>query len=269
MLRENGVDIRVISIPDGKDPDEFIKLHGPSHFRLLLERSANDVEYRLIALGKRHMLHTTDGKVAYLRDAAALLAGLSSPVERDVYAGKLAAELSVSKDAILSQVQFMMEKRQKQQKDRQLSEIVKNTENTIKKANPDAVLYPRAASAEEGLLGLLFLSPDLIGPVSKILPPTSMVTALGRKLYELMLKRYENGLVMEIAFFSSCLEEEEMGYLSRMVREAQERSRTMEDAKNYVDIIHSEYTLKDLKHPENLTDETLQNVLDTMRKNKK
>lgn len=84
---------------DGKDPDEFIKKNGPERFRLLLERSANDVEYQLMELGRRHMLGTADGQVAYLREAADLLAGLGSPIERDVYAGKLAAELAVSKDA--------------------------------------------------------------------------------------------------------------------------------------------------------------------------
>lgn len=130
---------------------------------LLLERSANDVEYRLIALGKRHMLGTADGKVAYLREAAALLAELQSPIERDVYAGKLSAELGVNKSAILDQVQELMERRKKQQKSRQLSQIVRNTENTIKKVNPDAAAHPRAVSAEEGLLGLLLLNPDYIG----------------------------------------------------------------------------------------------------------
>lgn len=121
LLRSNGVHIRVVSIPDGKDPDEFIKKNGPERFRLLLERSANDVEYQLMELGRRHMLGTADGQVAYLREAADLLAGLGSPIERDVYAGKLAAELAVSKDAILQQVNYSVEKKRKQQKDRQLS----------------------------------------------------------------------------------------------------------------------------------------------------
>lgn len=38
LLRDTGVDIRVITIPDGKDPDEFIRLHGPERFKLLMER---------------------------------------------------------------------------------------------------------------------------------------------------------------------------------------------------------------------------------------
>lgn len=70
-----------------------------------MERAANDVEYRLIELGRRYSLDTADGRVLYLKEAAGLLAGLSSPIERDVYAGKLAQELSVSKEALLSQVE--------------------------------------------------------------------------------------------------------------------------------------------------------------------
>lgn len=125
LLRDTGVDIRVITIPDGKDPDEFIRLHGPERFKLLMERAANDVEYRLIELGRRYSLDTADGRVLYLKEAAGLLAGLSSPIERDVYAGKLAQELSVSKEALLSQVESRRRQQAKKQQERQLSQIVR------------------------------------------------------------------------------------------------------------------------------------------------
>ena len=268
LLRQTGVDIRVISIPDGKDPDEFIKHHGPERFRLLLERSANDVEYRLIALGKRHMLGTADGKVAYLREAAALLAALQSPIERDVYAGKLSAELGVNKSAILDQVQELMERRKKQQKSRQLSQIVRNTENTIKKANPDAAAHPRAVSAEEGLLGLLLLNPDYIGRIAGGLPPEMFATDFNRGLYQRLIQRYESGQPVDLAFLSADYDGDGMGYISRMIRDARERVNSLEEAGRYAGVIEEEFRLQSLNDPRGMSDEKISEVLEALRKAK-
>ena len=268
LLRQTGVDIRVISIPDGKDPDEFIKHHGPERFRLLLERSANDVEYRLIALGKRHMLGTADGKVAYLREAAALLAELQSPIERDVYAGKLSAELGVNKSAILDQVQELMERRKKQQKSRQLSQIVRNTENTIKKANPDAAAHPRAVSAEEGLLGLLLLNPDYIGRIAGGLLPEMFATDFNRGLYQRLIQRYESGQPVDLAFLSADYDGDGMGYISRMIRDARERVNSLEEAGRYAGVIEEEFRLQSLNDPRGMSDEKISEVLEALRKAK-
>lgn len=269
LLRTTGVDIRVVTIPDGKDPDEFIKKNGAERFRLLLERAANDVEYRLIELGRRHLLGTTDGQVAYLREAAALLAGLSNPIEQDVYAGKLAAQLSVSKDAILQQVRYLAEKQRKQQKERRLSQIVRNTENTIRKVNPEADKFVRAVSAEEALLGLLLLHPDYILPITEGLPPEQMATTFNRQLLQKLADRQKAGLSVELPFLSADYSEEEMAYISRMVRDARERGGSLEEANHYAEIIREEYTLRGLANPADLPDEDIQNVLAAMRDLKK
>ena len=50
ILRPTGVKIKILTVPNGKDPDEFIRSHGQqgnARFRMLLEKSGNDIEYRL------------------------------------------------------------------------------------------------------------------------------------------------------------------------------------------------------------------------------
>lgn len=240
LLRETGVHIRVITIPDGKDPDEFIKLHGPERFKLLVDRSANDVEYQLIELGRKYPLKTADGRVAYLREAAQLLARLSSPIERDVYAGKLAADLSVGKDAILAQVDHCLSLRRRQQEKKRLSQAVRQAEEGVRKANPEASEHLRASRAEEGLLGLLILCPDYLRSVSEKLPPDAMITAFNRRLYERLLERQRQGLLIELAFLAGDYDADEMAYISRMVQNARESAHTPEQASEYVQVILDE-----------------------------
>lgn len=269
-LKTTGVEVKVITIPDGKDPDEFIKKNGAERFRLLLERSSNAMEYRLMQLGKRYALNTDDGRVGYLRDAAALLAQ-SGAVEQDIYAGRLSRELSVSKEAILQQIRQVAGRRERQQKKQELSRAVRQDMTILRRVNPEAEAFPRAASAEETLLGVMILHPDLIPKIAAALPEDKLVTALNRDLYRYLLERQTQGLLIELPFFAADYDEESMAYITRMVQAAKDRAFTWEDVQKYIAIIEEEYVLQAMKQPENLQNEQIEDILAVMRdrKNKK
>ena len=267
LIRETGVDIRVVAVPHGKDPDEFIRTNGAERFKLLLERAANDVEYRLMQIGLKYDLGSADGKAGYLREAAELLTGLSNSIERDVYAGKLSKEFSVSKEAILTQVGDLANKRRKQQKASQLSRIVRQEEDAVKRINPEAEKYPRAVKAEEAILGTLLLHPDLILPISREISADLFVTPFNRGLYGRLLERQSKGLLVELAFLAADYDEEKMAYITRMVHEAQERSGTLEEVRSYVEILRREQVSRTLENPE-LPAEQIRDILEELRRQK-
>lgn len=267
LIRETGVDIRVVAVPNGKDPDEFIRTNGAERFKLLLERAANDVEYRLMQIGLKYDLGSADGKAGYLREAAELLAGLPNSIERDVYAGKLSKEFSVSKEAILTQVGDLANKRRKQQKASQLSRIVRQEEDAVKRINPEAEKYPRAVKAEEAILGTLLLHPDLILPISREISADLFVTTFNRGLYGRLLERQSKGLLVELAFLAADYDEEKMAYITRMVHEAQERSGTLEEVRSYVEILRREQVSRTLENPE-LPAEQIRDILEELRRQK-
>ena len=65
LLRPTGVLIKVISVPDGKDPDEFIRTYGNDgaiRFAQLIKNSGNDIEYRLQKVARNYNLNESDGK---------------------------------------------------------------------------------------------------------------------------------------------------------------------------------------------------------------
>ncbi len=270
LLRNTGIHIRLVSIPDGKDPDEFIRRNGAERFKLLLERSANDVEYRLMELGKRHLLNTSDGKVAYLKEAAELLSELSNPLEREVYATRLAADLSVSKENFLLQISAQMKRKQKQRQERQMSQIVRQSEEAVKKINPEAATAVRAASAEEALLGMILLNPDYLTAIEPLLSPEQLVTAFNRRLYEFLLERFRQGKMIELSFLSEEYNAEEMAYISKMVKDSRERvsSLSLDEAKRYAEVIKREHRLRELQDPSELTPEQIREKLMTMKQMK-
>ena len=264
-LRSTGVEVKVVTIPDGKDPDEFIKKNGPQRFRLLLERSSNALEYQLMNIGAKYDLATPDGRVGYLQEATVLLA-YSEKVEQDVYAGRLSAELGVSKEAILQQIAKNARKREKRQKNQELSAALRQDDAVLRKVNPDALTYTRAAQAEEGLLGTLLLHPDFIPSVREALPPEHMVTALNAEIYRRILERQRQGLLLELSFFAADFDDDQMAYITHMVQDAKGDAFTVADALRYVEIIEEEYSLQ---KPEELGDAEIADILSVLRDRKR
>ena len=267
-LRRTGLDVRVVTIPDGKDPDEFIKKNGAAAFKLLLDRAANAVEHRLLEIGRGHNLATSEGKLAYYNEAAALLATLDSSVERELYAGRLSEILSVSKEAILQEINRARRKKERQAVKQQLPNIIRQERREMQSVNPDAVTYPRAAAAEESLLGILILHPNFIRQVREVLTPEQMMTAFNRGLYQQILNRDRQGLLVELAFLAADYDEAGMAYITRMVKDVGERTVTPEEVSRCAAVIREEHALRHMSDPASASDEDIAAMMAALRKRK-
>ena len=54
VLKNEGLEVFVMSIPNGKDPDEFVKEHGVVEFEKLVEQAKPLTEYKLDAIEKKY-----------------------------------------------------------------------------------------------------------------------------------------------------------------------------------------------------------------------
>ena len=267
-LRRTGLDVRVVAIPNGKDPDEFIKNNGAAAFKLLLDRAANAVEHRLLEIGREHNLATSEGKLAYYGEAAKLLAALDSPVERDLYAGRLSEILTVSKEAILQEIDSVRRKKQRQEVKQQLPNLIRKETRELQSVNPDAVKYTRAAAAEESLLGILILHPNFIRQVRQTLPPEQMMTEFNRGLYQRILDRDHHGLMVELAFLAADYDEAGMAYITRMVKDVGDRIVTPEEVSRCAAVIREEYAMRHMSDPSTASDEDIQAMMAALRQRK-
>ena len=105
ILEKLDMRVRVLRMEGAKDPDEFIRAKGADAFRVLLEASENQVDYRLGTVAAKYDLSRDEDKVSYLRDATALLATLPGAVERQVYAIRVAGQAGVGQDAVIQEVE--------------------------------------------------------------------------------------------------------------------------------------------------------------------
>ena len=212
LLENTGLEVKVVVIPDGKDPDEFIKKNGPERFRALLEGAVSDIEYNLLMAANGINLESDDGKLKYLSVAAEVIAADDDIMTRDIYIGRLCEKYGVSRTALTSKVNDIRRKRVKTQQRKEFSEMIhpKFTKDDI---NPDKRLSPKAAAAEETAISVLLQHPDFYNDIKDRLPPDKMVTGLNRRIYEIISKTLESGRVLDISVFAEKLIPAEIGYL--------------------------------------------------------
>ena len=103
VLGTQGLKVKVLHVTDGKDPDEFMKAHGKQAFLELVDGAMPAIEYKFDSIRQNVDINNEEGKIDFLRQAAALLRTLS-PVEADVYIKKLSAESGISEGAIRMEV---------------------------------------------------------------------------------------------------------------------------------------------------------------------
>lgn len=228
LLDEAGVRARVLNIPGAKDPDEFIKKYGGARFRKLIEDSSGAVEYELGKIGEKYEVETPEGKILALKEAVNLLSEMRNPLEREVWAGKLANDYGTTKEGILSQVQAKIRRRirNNEQKAIQTSPLSIGGGAAI----PEKAKNPAAAAAEERLLGSVFRNPEVLRKLPDKISEGDFVCELYRRFYAKAASGYALGYDLSPSLFNEDFSLEEQNVIGKIFHLSREHQYTAEDA---------------------------------------
>lgn len=217
LLKEGGLKVRVVRVTDGaKDPDEFIKRFGPERFERLISESDNDIEYRLNVARMRYDVESDDGRLSFLRDAAAILAGVDDGIARDLYAGRLSRDYGINKDTLMREIKARADARRRSYEKKAISNAVAPP-TARDPVNPEKAAHLRAANAEEMLIALLMTYPSLYEYCSSKISCDDFVTAFNRRVYGALCSFIADGAVPDISLFSADFSPAEMGRIASVV----------------------------------------------------
>lgn len=83
ILRDEGLDVRVVALPDGKDPDDVIKIYGKAGYEKLLEEAMPLPDFKLNILKNTFDVKTADGKRKFVSNALKVIKECESATERE------------------------------------------------------------------------------------------------------------------------------------------------------------------------------------------
>ncbi len=207
MLEKVGIKVKVLQVRDAKDPDEFLHKFGPEAFRALLVESSNRVEYQLNSIRKKYDLQEDAQRIQFIQEAAELIASLGSPVQREVYGGRVAQAGKISLDAMKLEVDKAFKRRAARQRKQQEKIDLAPARALQPKSRTIRYDNVRSAVAEEGILALALQEPALLDLAADLKAEDFSVPLLG-KVYSQLCQRHKEGLEVSVAVLSDMTPEE-------------------------------------------------------------
>ena len=268
ILENSGLSVKVVVIPDGKDPDEYIRKNGADRFRGLLNGAVSDIEYKLLTAANGISLESDDGKIKYLGVAAEIIAETDDVMTRDIYIGRLSEKYGVSRTALTSKVDDLRKKNRRIKQKQEIGNII-HPKFTKDDVNPERRNSLKATAAEETLIAVLLQHPDFYSYAKEKLPQDKFVTSLNKRIYGIICETLDQGRNLDISVFAQKLLPSEVGYLVSLQNGDKAGNNPKTVLKDCIEVILKENMLLNCSQPKDLSVEDWATKLQDIINNKK
>ncbi len=206
LLIEEDVHVKVVSLPEGEDPDSFLSKSGKDKFRQKITNALDLFDYKLDLLVKDYDLDTVEGKVGIAHQMLPTIGRVQNAIRRGAYIRRLAQEFSRGERS-LGEEWILAE----------LKKVKKDFQYYTK----DGFVRPKigpSRPAEEMLLKILLDDRHSIGEVKRQLAPEDFQDLRIREAARLIFNLHAEGEVPSAAKLITYLrgEEETAQLISRI-----------------------------------------------------
>ena len=247
ILQNSEFTVRVLQLPrrlvDGEyvkqDADDFIKFQGPDAFERLLSGSENGIEFRMAQVAGKYDLADDQARVAYCEEVSDLLAGLSNPVEQEIYTTRAAETAKTTPEAMKLEVQRAFKRRLSREKRAELRRDLHPAAQLQPKERSFRYDNLRSARAEEGILRLLTMDESLFGQEPPLRPEQFSSPLLG-KVFSLLWQAREVGRQPSVAALAGVLSQEEMNHITAICQQPESPQNARQALADYIRIVQTE-----------------------------
>ncbi|MGG3471255.1 DNA primase [Neobacillus pocheonensis] len=205
-LNDSGFQIKIAMMPDGMDPDEYIKKYGPEKFRKeVIGAGLTWMAFKFLYFRRGKNLQLEGDRLAYIEEIIKEISKLTNAVERDHYLRQLAAEFSLSLDALREQQKqiFFQEKRKSAGKNQ-----INHKPLVIKR--PVNELKPAYYTAERRLLAHMLKDRDVAYKVQELLQDNTFNIDEHQAIITYLLAFYENHLEPDSSAFLTYIQDDNL-----------------------------------------------------------
>ena len=107
ILRTAGFDVRVLSIPQGKDPDEYVRSNGREAFLKLINNAEPLIDYRIKKAEEGIDFKNSQSVILYSKRIMDIISDLD-PIEKDVYIKKASENTGIKEQALYDILKIKM-----------------------------------------------------------------------------------------------------------------------------------------------------------------
>lgn len=205
ILREAGVNSRVVNLRPYKDPDEFIKNLGAEAFEERLEQASDSFMFRVSIAESKFPMEEPQGQNRFFEHCAEMLLELKDELERNLYieaiVKKYRGQYGISVEDLRKRVNTLALKGTPAERRIQPK---KSQEGAPKKKKDSA-----SDQAQKLMLTWIVTYPKIFDKVAQYLTPEDFVVPLYREVARMLFSQREEGEVNPARLLNSFTDSEE------------------------------------------------------------
>lgn len=157
LIIEQGLDVRIAALPEGDDPDSFVKKHGGEAFQQLIDEAVSFLDFKARMFQLRGDLDSPEGQTEAVRSIVETLAKMKDELKRSFYIKNVAERYGIYESTLYRELEKIIGKERTREKfERQRQESAARDEEPGTKEPPIRQPAPDVPAAERDLLRLMF-----------------------------------------------------------------------------------------------------------------
>ena len=196
LLVEAGLGIKVLALPQGYDPADFLIKKGIKPFQNLIDRSLSLIDYKLKLLYSNYSVKTIEGKVKVIKGILPTLSVIGNEVELRAQTKKISEELKLSEEAILIEL-------------KKYKRGLKDSSHNFIKLNSES----GNIKAEKILIGCMLENEQIAQDILKKLKAKDFSVLLHRQIVTAIEKKLKDDEAVDSQKVIDCLNDDEAAKL--------------------------------------------------------
>lgn len=183
LLVGAGIKVKVVALPQGTDPDDFLRSQGAEKFQQEVSQALSLIDYRIKLVSENCDLNSSEGKVTLVEEVLPTIARIKNLVEQKEEIKKVSQLISVDEETLLLELARINRKTYEWEEVSPREELARDIQQSTSR---DGIL-----KAEKGLLQVMINYPEEIETIRVEVAPEDFVMGEISRIVKVVYELYE------------------------------------------------------------------------------
>ncbi len=201
LILEKGLDVKIAQLPEGEDPDSFVRNQGKEAFLDLIDDSTSFINFKASELQKQGLFTTPEGQTQAVRAIIETLAKIPDELKRNFYIKAIAERYDVYESTLHRELDSVLRKQHRRPRSFNEQRRTVAADDTSSEPAPNdkpANQIESFSSAERDILKLLLESDrEVMEFIFSQVTPDELGNTAARSLFEKLFGLYRSSGVFD------------------------------------------------------------------------
>ncbi|MBI3363624.1 MAG: DNA primase [Ignavibacteriae bacterium] len=196
LILENDLDVRVARLPDGEDPDSFVKKFGANAFRKLLDEAVSFVDFIAQAYEREGKFQTPEGQAQVVRTIVQTIAKMRYELKRNFYIKQVADKYGLYESTLYRELEKHIDTNRRERRGENVSDTTSQNRQTSNE-EIHSVSLDIPASERDLIHAMLDGGEEVIRLVFERITVSDFTHPIAKSLAMLFIERTEDGFSLQ------------------------------------------------------------------------